>query len=101
MMQVVYAASVSWLPSFMDSKSTHFFIACPVFLSTSSVDSMHWRIDKPLVVDDSMWSPVRIVSCSFVSALVRRVYRLVLAEVPEAGHTGISDNLSGVSSTEK
>ena len=101
MMRVVYAVSDSWLPSFMDSKSTHFFLACPIFILTFTVDSMYWRIDKPLVVDDSVWSPVRIISCSFVSALVRRVYRFVFAEVPEAGHTGISDDLSGVSSTEK
>ena len=30
-----------------------------------------------------------------------RVYRFVLAEVPEAGQMGISDDLYGVSSTEK
>ena len=101
MILVVYAARVSLVPSLMDSKSTHFFLACPVFISTSSVDCMHCRMDKPLVVDSSASSPVSIVSCSFVSALARRVYRLVLAEVPDAGQTGISDDLSGVSSTEK
>ena len=35
---------------------------------------MHWRIDNPLAIEEaSVWSPVRIVSCSLVSAFVRRV----------------------------
>lgn len=53
------------------------------------------------MVDSSSSSPVSMVSCSFVNDFARRVYKFVLAEVPEAGQTGTSDVLSGVSSTEK
>ena len=93
---------VSWSPGLIDSKSTHFFLACPVFSSTSCVDAMYCRMDRPLVVDDdSVWSPVRMVSYSFVGAFVSRVYRFVFAEVPDMGQIGIKDDLYGVSRTEK
>ena len=48
-----------------------------------------------------MESPVKMVSCSAVRALVRRVKRVVLADRPDEGHTGIRDDLSGVRRTEK
>ena len=68
----------------------------------SCVDAMHCRMDRLLGVDDdSVWSPVRMDSCSFVSAFVSQVYRFVFAEVPEVGQMGIKDDLSGVSRTEK
>ena len=53
--------------------------------------------------DESVWSPVRMVSCSLVSAFVRCVYRLVFVEVPEGrgGQMKIKDDLSGVRRTEK
>lgn len=63
---------------------------------------MHCRMDRPLVEnDESVWSPVRMVSCSFVSAFVSGVYMFVFAEVLEVGQMAIKDDLSGVSRTEK
>ena len=54
-----------------------------------------------MVGDESVWSPVRMVSSSLVSAFVRCVYRLVFAEIPEERGMGIKDDLFGVSRTEK
>ena len=51
--------------------------------------------------DESDRSLVRIVSYSLVSDFVRRVYRLVFAEVLEGRQMGIKDDLSGVRRTEK
>ena len=63
---------------------------------------MQWRIAKPLAVKDgSVESPVRMVSCSVVRALARRVNRVVLAECPDDGQTGMREDLSGVRRTEK
>ena len=54
-------------------------------------------MDKPLATEDgSVESPVKMVSCSAVSALVRRVKRVVFAERLDSGHTGIREDLSGM-----
>ena len=42
-----------------------------------------------------------MVSCSLVRDLVSRVYRVVLAEVPEGGQILMRDSLSGDKRTEK
>ena len=63
---------------------------------------MQWRMDNPLATEDvSVELPVRMVSCSVVRALVRRVYRVVLAEILDSGHTGMREYFSGVRRTEK
>ena len=102
MMREVYVARVSYLLRVMDSKAIHFLRAWAVVSSISIAEAMQWSIERPFATDDeSLWSPVKIVSCSFVNALVRRVYSVVLAEVPEGGQNGRRDDLSGDNKTEK
>lgn len=51
--------------------------------------------------DGSVWSLVRMVSCSLVSALASRVYRVVFAEVPDGGQRAMREDLSGDNKMEK
>ena len=98
----MYVARASYLPRVMDSKAIHFSRAWAVVSSISIAEAMQWSIERPLAMDDeSVWSPVKMVSCSLVSALVRRVYSVVLAEVPEGGQKGIREDLSGDNKMEK
>ena len=65
-------------------------------------ESMQWSMERPLAREDgSVWSPVSMVSCSLVRALVSRVYIVVLAEVPEGGQILMRDSLSGDNKMEK
>ena len=83
---MVYDARGLYFPRVIDSKSTHFYLAWVAVSSISIVEAIHYRMDRPLAIDvGSVWSPVRIVSCSLVSAFVKRLYRVVLAEVHEGG----------------
>ena len=98
----VYEARGSLIPRAMDSNAIHLMRAWAVVNSIVDAEAIHWRMDKPLATEDGcVESPVNMVSCSAVSAFVRRVKRVVLAEWPDSGHTGMRDDLSGVRRTEK
>ena len=68
----------------------------------ADTEAMQWRMDKLLAMEDGYVElPVRMVSCSVVRALVRRMYSVVLAEIPDSGHTEMREDLSGVRRIEK
>lgn len=86
----------------MDLKTIHLSRVCAVVISMVDAEAIQWRMDRPLAMENGlMESPVNIVSCSFVRALVSLVYNVVLAEIPNLGHTLMREFLSGVRRTEK
>ena len=79
--RAVYEARGSLMLRVIASKAIHLMRAWAVVNSIVEAEAIHWRMDKPLATEDgSVESPVKMVSCSAVSAFVRRVKRVVLAE---------------------
>jgi len=63
----------------------------------ADTEAMQWRMHKPLAMEDGFVElPFRTVSCSVVRVLVRRMYSVVLDEIPDSGYTGMREDLSGV-----
>lgn len=82
----MYATRALFLPRAIDLKTIYFRQDWAVVDSISGAEAIQWRIERLLPTNEgSLESLINIFSCSAVSALLSKVYSVVLTEIPDAG----------------